>query len=251
MNKYKNKDIFSLVVGERQEAYRQALYGVGVLRPNGPDDLTALGLKSPEALPTLVVFATEHPHLPPPCLVAQEFQGKPAILLSWMECDPAASGGIFEVAPVTYAWTIEGSAPRLLVIRKIQHDDALDMPLAESSGQEAPGQSFSFKTTEGPGVSLDPAYINRGVELFFAQYGQSPPIGIGDPIILVGIRPTVNGRPGRALGATPIKGGGVRVRLVVPIDQGLPIWGPRVADRVDIFAFKTRGGTCEWLLELE
>src|SRR6059036_904925 len=54
MNKGKKENLPS--IGERQEAHRQALYGVGVLRPMAADDLTALGVHSPATLPALVVF---------------------------------------------------------------------------------------------------------------------------------------------------------------------------------------------------
>jgi hypothetical protein len=251
MDEQKHQHVPSPTVGERQEVYRQALYGMGVLRPTGPEDVAALGLASPATLPTLVVLATEHPHLPPPRLVLQELGGELTLVLSWLEYDPLLKGRLPEVADVTYAWPIQGPIPRLLVIRKVPQEDAMAAALSEIMGPESTARSLSLTATEGPGVSLDPSFFSLGVELFFGQYGQSKPAGLADSLLLVGLRPTASGRAGRALGAAPLKGGGVRVRVAVPLDPGLPIWGPRVADRVDVFAFPYPGGRYEWLLELE
>jgi len=172
-------------------------------------------------------------------------------VLSWLEYDPSVTGPLPEVADVTYAWPIQGAAPRHLAIRKVKGEHALDAPLTEAIGPESPARILSLKPAVGPGVSLDPAFLNRGVDLFFAQYELPKPPDLADPLILAGIRPTAGGRSGRALGALLLKGGGIRVRMAVPVDAGLPVWGPRAADRVDLFAFKSAKGACEWLIDLE
>jgi hypothetical protein len=251
MNQQKSQGAASSTVGERQEVHGQALYGAGVLRPQGPEELIAIGMEVPKMLPSLVVFAMEHPDVPPPLLVLQEVDGYPALILSWQECDPFAYGGIFEVAPITYAWAVEGPAPRLLAITTVPCGEVSNVCLAEPGGPEIAGQQMSLDATQGPGVCLDPAYITRGADTFFEQYGLPKPEELTDPLTLAGIQPTASGRSGRFLGAVPLKDGGLRVRLAVPVDPGLPVWGPRATDRVDVFVMTNPGGKWEWFLELE
>jgi hypothetical protein len=238
-------------LGERAKVPRQDLYGVGLVRPAAAAELGTLGLPAAGELPALVVLATEHPNLAPPELQVRARDGQAALVLTWLEYDPM-SGPLPEVAEVTYAWTVSGALPRWLVLRKTSVAGGLLAELAAEAGPAGPrSAAVSLTSASGPAVLLDPAYLVRGTDGFFAQYGQPRPAGLGDGLALAAVRPTASGRKATAMQTLPLAGGGARVRITVPLDPGLPVWGPRAGDELAAFSSPLPQGAFEWLLELQ
>lgn len=238
-------------LGERVQVPRQALYGAGVVRPAAAAELGALGLPASAELPALVVLATEHPSLPPPELQVRDRGGQAVLVLTWLAYD-AASGPLPEVAEVTYAWTVSGASPRWLLLRKAASADGLLAGLAAERGPDTHASPLALTSGSGPAVSLEPGYLERGPDGFFAQYGQPRPAGVADrDVALAAVRATASGKRATAMEATALASGGVRLRLTLPVDPGLPVWGPRAGDELAIFTMPLPPGTHEWLLELQ
>jgi hypothetical protein len=238
-------------LGERAKVPRRDLYGVGLVKPTVVADLAALGLPRGGAdVPALVVLATEHPNLPPPELLVKDRGGQAVLVLTWLEPDPMQA--LPEVAEVTYAWTVSGAMPRWVVLRKAADAAGTTAELAgEAASPGTPTAALAISSATGPAVSLDPAYILRGTDGFFAQYGQPRPPGLGDGLALAAVRATASGRKATAMEALPLLGGGVRMRVTLPLDAGLPVWGPRAGDELAVFSSPLPQGACEWLLELQ
>ena len=238
-------------LGARTKATRQPLYGAGLVRPATAADLGALGLPADGELPVLVVLATEHPSLAPPELQVKDRDGRgAALVLTWLEHD-LMSGPLPEVAEVTYAWAVSGALPRWLVLRKAATADGLSAALAAEAGPGTLAAAVPLASATGPAVSLEPSYLVRGTDGFFAQYGVPRPAGVGDGLALAAVRPTASGRKATAMEALPLAGGGARVRITVPLDPGLPVWGPRAGDELATFSSPLPQGAFEWLLELQ
>jgi hypothetical protein len=237
-------------VSERIGVPRQNLYGVGLLRPAAAADLAAVRLPAPGVVPKLVVLATEHPSLTPPTLQVRNRGGQAALVLTWLEYD-IMGAPLPEVAPVTYAWTVDGALPRWLVLRKVADAAGMSADLALERGAATPANATTLASATGPAVSLDPAYLVRGTDDFFAQYGLPRPPGLPDGLALAAVRPTASGRKATAMEALPLVGGGTRLRLTVPLDQGPPVWGPRAGDEIAVFSLPLPRGAHEWLLQLQ
>lgn len=240
----------SVKVGERAMVPRRDLYGVGLVRPATASELGVLGVPAAGDVPALVVLATEHPDVAPPELQVRDRGGQAALVLTWLARDPM-NGAMDEVAEVTYAWTVSGALPRWLVLRKTTEAARMTAELAAEAGPGTPASTHALASATGPAVSLEPSYIVRGTDGFFAQYGQPRPPGVGDGLVLAAVRPTASGRKATAMEAIPLAGGGARVRLTVPIDPGLPVWGPRAGDELATFSSPLPQGAFEWLLELQ
>lgn len=216
--------------------------GVAVIRPRGSDDISALGLSGDVRL---VVLAQEHPDQMPPELTRQRLAGEDVLVLSWLAKDGWTMSA---AADVVYAWAVDVDT-RLLAVRVVTSPEDLTAPLAPITGVGTP--VTGTVTAEGPDVFLDPAYLRVGIgQLFQAGYGIAPaPVDDGCAVAIV--RSTASGRSARALG-TDLLADGARARLAVPIDAGLPAWGPREGTERVVLGFPSaRRGRTEWLLELE
>ena len=131
-------------------------------------------------------------------------------------------------------------APRDLAVRNVADAAGAEAPLQAAMGERQKGRQERFVWPDGPTVHFDPAYVQRGLQLFFERRGATTPEGLSDPVALAAARDTASGRPLRPLGAEPIAGG-VRVYVALPVDPGPEWWGPRAGPEITVLSFGGAG----------
>ncbi len=212
-----------------------------------------LRLDEAARLPDLVVLVLNSYRISPPTLAIQELRGEPILVLSDLHADPHRPIILPESIYVDHlGWPVYGTIRQLLV-RMVERETDKEAPLALEYGGKVPIRPTSMTAVGGPTVSFNPNFTAyQSTVGFFGGYQLPVPSGFRGLHLLAGIRPTASGRRARPIEATRLKGGGLRVRLAVPIDAGPEVWGARDEGQpIDVFAVSGSGKRCEWLLELE
>lgn len=219
---------------------------LALVRPADRADLASLGVTVPGALPDLVLLARADGGDAPDVRIARP-GGEAAVVVTWVEPPPGQGGGGI---PAPRAWALRGAAPLRVLLRRL-HPGGDPASAPDDAGPERPAPAAKrVAAPRGPGVFLDPLAIDLGVDAVLRRYRQAPPAGLSDPVALLLARPTASGRGLGPARAAPLPGGGLRVRVPLPLDEGATPWGPRSGDVEALAVDLTGAAGCEWLLEV-
>lgn len=221
----------------------------GLMRPASASDIEQVGYLSNERVPELIVFAREHPDWARPRLSLQTLEGEPALVLTFLSVD-INDGMLTEVIPSVYAAGVHGLVPKRLVVRWVAHTEQLDSPLIQEEGDVQVLPAEVVKVSQGPGVSFPPWGTPLIYTQFFEQFGLSARPELTDVNFAVAIRATVSGEKSTSASTVSLAGGGTRVKINLPIDQGGTLWGPRSGESVTIYSHAAGSGGIECLIEL-
>lgn len=220
---------------------------LALVRPADRADLAALGVEVQGALPLLVLLARADGGDPPDVRLGHP-GGEAAVVVTWV--DPPfgqGSGGI--AAP--RAWAVRGAAPVRLLLRRLPAGSDPTAAPEDAGPERAAPAPTRLAAPRAPGVFLDPLATDLGVDSVLRRYRQTPPPGLADPAALLLARPTASGLRLGPARVADLPGGGRRVRVPLPVDEGGAPWGPRGGDEVEALAVDLAGAAgCEWLLEV-
>jgi len=221
----------------------------GLMRPAAISDLEQIGYADLNNVPGLIIFAKEHPAWAPPQLSLQTLAGEPVLVLTFLSFD-ISQGMRTEEVPLVYAAGIHGAIPNQLVVRWVSSAEQFDTPLLSEEGEPEALLAEVVKNSHGQGVSFSPWSTPLVYTQFFEQLGLASRPEQQSINFAVAIRSTSSGQKSRAASASSLVGGGARVKIHLPIDQGGVLWGPRSGEDITVYSYAAGDGGIECLIEL-